>query len=242
MAFVYERVRGGGWVPPWLRHQNLARYQWAAGWVADREVAEIGCGAGDGTRLLRDAGARRVDGFDVSVDAIASARRQHVVQRLRFEVASALALPAADGAYDLVISLEAIEHVDDDAGFVSEVRRVLRRGGHFLCSTPNRALTNPGTRARDRPFNPHHVREYTADELAALLRTRFGSVELLGQSIFSTRYRRALATVGRRRPRLAVRLHQARKLIGMPFETLDRHRPRPVPRGVEPEVLVAICT
>jgi SAM-dependent methyltransferase len=242
MAFVYERVEGGGWTPPWLRHQNLARYQWAAGWVADKEVAEIGCGAGDGTRRLLAAGARHVDGFDVSVAAIASARRKHAIEGLRFEVASALALPAHDHAYDLVISLEAIEHVVDDAGFVSEARRVLRPGGRFLCSTPNRALTNPGTRSLDRPFNPHHIREYTGDELIALLRTRFDSVELLGQSNFSTRYRRALEVIGRLRPRAAVRLHQARKLLGMPLETLERHRPRLVPRGVEPEVLVAICT
>ena len=52
----------------------------------------------------------------------------------------------------------------DDAAYVAEARRVLRRGGAFLCSTPNRVLTNPGT---TKPFNPFHLREYTLPDPAS---------------------------------------------------------------------------
>ena len=78
MAFLHEKLRRGAWVPPWLAHQNAARYDWAATFVANATVAEIGCGSGHGARRLLDAGATRVDGFDVepkSIDSARSARR-----------------------------------------------------------------------------------------------------------------------------------------------------------------------
>lgn len=241
MSYLYQQAGQGRWIPPWLRHQNSARYEWAAGWATGRRVVEIGCGAGDGTRQLRDAGARQVDGYDVSAPAVEAARQRHQNGVLRFAVASAVALPVEDDAYDLAVSLETIEHLPDDAAFVREVRRVLRPGGTFLCSTPNRLLTNPGTEISDRPFNPHHVREYTAEELAALLGDVFASVDILGQTAYPERYSHALGVLGRRLPRLAVRLHQMRKLAGAPFDSIGRHRPSTIPPGGQPEVLIAVC-
>ena len=144
-------------------------------------------------------------------------------------------------SYDLAVSLEAIEHVENDEAFVREARRVLRASGIFLCSTPNRMLTNPGTTVLERPFNRHHVREYRRDELKSLLRRHFDGVEVLSQSSYAAAYERALALVGRFSPWLAARLHQARKVASIPFESRARHRPEPVRAGRVPEVLLAIC-
>ena len=46
-------------------------------------------------------------------------------------------LPYADGTFDLVCSLEVIEHVEDQFLFAREAYRVLKPGGAFLVSTPN---------------------------------------------------------------------------------------------------------
>jgi SAM-dependent methyltransferase len=46
-------------------------------------------------------------------------------------------LPYADGTFDLVCSLEVIEHVEDQFEFAREAYRVLKPGGAFLLSTPN---------------------------------------------------------------------------------------------------------
>jgi len=48
-------------------------------------------------------------------------------------------LPVADGAADVVVMSELIEHLVDPDGAVAEVRRVLRPGGSLLLSTPNLA-------------------------------------------------------------------------------------------------------
>lgn len=46
-------------------------------------------------------------------------------------------LPFADGAFDVVLSMEGIEHFEHQAGFVRECARVLRPGGWLLLTTPN---------------------------------------------------------------------------------------------------------
>ena len=58
-----------------------------------------------------------------------------------------------------------------DKEFVAEVMRVLRKGGKFIVSTPNKPMSL--TR------NPWHVREYRAEEFKALL-SGFSSVECYG--------------------------------------------------------------
>lgn len=46
-------------------------------------------------------------------------------------------LPYAEGTFDLVCSIEVIEHVEDHFAFLREAHRVLKRGGTFIASTPN---------------------------------------------------------------------------------------------------------
>lgn len=71
-----------------------------------------------------------------------------------------------------MISFQVIEHIKDDARFVREVQRVLKKGGKFIVSTPNIKMSL--TR------NPWHIREYTAAEFNALLSGQFRSTEQLG--------------------------------------------------------------
>lgn len=58
--------------------------------------------------------------------------------RMRGVCADACApLPFQDGAFDVVLSMEGIEHFEHQAGFVRECARVLRPGGWFVLTTPN---------------------------------------------------------------------------------------------------------
>jgi ubiquinone/menaquinone biosynthesis C-methylase UbiE len=236
-----ERLTEKAWVAPWLKHEHTARYKWAAEQAAGRSVADAACGTGYGARRLLEAGATRVDGFDLSPEAIAEARRLHTAPGVRFEVADVTRLPCPDHTYDLFLSFETIEHVQDDLALLREVKRVLKPDGTFLCSTPNRTLTNPGISITGRPFNPFHVREYTQPELEGLLRTVFPSVTFLGQSFRRRGYARVLNRIGGVSRMLAVRLHQCRKLLDVPWEKLERHYPTVLPGMGEPEVLVAVC-
>lgn len=73
-----------------------------------------------------------------------------------------------DDHYDIVVSVEVLEHVEDDETFVAEVSRVLKPGGRFIMTTPN------GDYVENR--NPDHKRHYKRDELSSLLNRHFENV------------------------------------------------------------------
>lgn len=242
METVDERISLNEWLPPWVRYQHVTRYEWLVDFIKGREVIEAACGTGYGSRIMIEGGARRVDSFDLSAEAISRARTEHPLAGLSFEVGDVTALPVPDHSYDVYVSLETIEHVIDDRALLCEVTRVLRAGGRFICSTPNRVLTNPGTSIDDRPFNPHHVREYSAAEFESLMKEYFKDVQLYYQTSYGRRYSGLLGSLGRRLPWLGFRAHQMRKVAGMAWETPQRHYPRIAPADGIPEVLIAVCT
>jgi SAM-dependent methyltransferase len=153
---------------------HVRRYEWARGRVAGR-ILDVACGSGYGTAMLAELGP--VTGVDRDEDALRLARsRSSAAEFQRVELPE---LPFADASFDAVVSFETVEHVDDDVGFLREVRRVLRPDGALLLSTPNRDVTSPD----GPPANPFHVREYRLDELLAMARAAgFGEpAEVLGQ-------------------------------------------------------------
>lgn len=155
----------------WGEHR--ARYRFACQWVRGRRVLDVACGAGFGLQLLRQHGALAL-GADRDVRALAEARGVDSMAPL--VRTDATRLPLADGSVEVVTSFETIEHVPDARALVSELRRVLQPGGTLILSTPNLAFGPPRLHQ-----NPFHLREFTADELVALLRECFSQVVLYGQ-------------------------------------------------------------
>src|SRR5262249_2582112 len=84
-----------------------------------------------------------------------------------------------DGAVDVVVSFETIEHIREHEEFLKEVRRVLRPAGILVLSTPDREEYN-----RQMPApNPYHVRELSKTDFLALLRSHFAHVEMSYQRV-----------------------------------------------------------
>lgn len=129
-------------------------------------VLEIGTGSGYGISII----APVVDEF-VTVDKYRSEATESLPANVTFREAKVPPLPFEDESFDYVVSFQVIEHISNDKRFVEEVRRVLRPGGKFIVSTPNRPMSL--TR------NPWHVREYRPEQLRALL-SAFSSIEELG--------------------------------------------------------------
>ena len=101
-------------------------------------VLDVGCGDGDALAVAaRHNPAHRFAGIDWSAGALRQARGLGLAV-LRGGV-DPPGLPIADGAADVVIMSELIEHLVDPDGALAEVRRVLRPGGSLLLSTPNLA-------------------------------------------------------------------------------------------------------
>ena len=60
---------------------------------------------------------------------------------VEFREATVPPLPFENETFDCVVSFQVIEHIADDKEFVREVHRVLRKGGRFIVTTPNRPMS-----------------------------------------------------------------------------------------------------
>ncbi len=170
MTFSGERLVPDDAVEASLQ-EHLARYRFARERARGR-ILDVACGTGYGTALLGAAGA------DLSLPALRYAARRHPAP---YVAADALRLPFGR-AFDTVVSFETIEHVPDPERFVSECARVLRPGGRFIVSTPNRELWSPRS---PRPVHRPHLREFNRKEFLSVLKAF--RVELFGQHLMDRR-------------------------------------------------------
>jgi SAM-dependent methyltransferase len=153
---------------------GVARYGLPGRFVRDRLVLDVACGDGVGTAYLSRLGARAVCGGDISLDSLSHARRL-CGGKTSFTALDVGALPFKDGVFDVVVSVETIEHIEEQEKYLSECRRVLKGAGYFVCSTVNRERFSPD---RGKPWFPGHVKELSTDEFSRLLSRFFGQVNL----------------------------------------------------------------
>lgn len=114
--------------------QNAAFVPGLAGEVLDwlaaqpgEHVLDLGCGDGQLTRRIAATGASVV-GIDASPEMVAAAQAGGIVA----ELGDAEALPFAPGSFDAVFSNAALHWVRDQDAMLTEVHRVLKRGGRFV--------------------------------------------------------------------------------------------------------------
>ena len=101
--------------------------------VNGKEVLEVSCGHGGGASyLVRTLSPASYTGLDLNADAIAFCRKRHTLPGLDFVHGDAENLPFPDESFDAVINVEASHIYPHFDRFLSEVKRVLRPGGHFL--------------------------------------------------------------------------------------------------------------
>jgi ubiquinone/menaquinone biosynthesis C-methylase UbiE len=164
-----------------IAYEHRHRYAICCDHVADKEVLDIACGEGYGSAMLATS-ARRVVGADLNQEVINQAAQKYgQSKRLQFKVASCTSLPFVDGSFDVVISFETIEHITEQADFITEVARVLKTNGTFIVSTPNRIVYSE----EPSHHNPFHQKELDQQELRELLEQQFKYVQLFGQRFYA---------------------------------------------------------
>ena len=242
MRVERERVAFSGHLPPWIRHEHLARYLFVSKRIEGKVVVDCACGDGTCARILAPR-ALSVRAFDLSEAAVRKARAGSDAENVRFAVADATALPVSDRSADTYVSLETIEHLSDPEAFLGEVVRVLKPSGEFVCSTPDRDVYSPGNTLASRPWNRFHVREYSQPEFVALLRRYFPRVDLYGQNPKTPALVRIRCAVGGRTPgNVVVRLNQAAKLPRYLYDRLEHHPVLPAASSRRYELLTVVCS
>lgn len=120
-------------------------YEHVGQFVSGKRVLDAGAGMGYGRRIMNASGALSVTSFDL-------------VSLVPWVVQGSIEDYAA-GAFDWVVSMDVIEHVDDDLAYLKHLLRVASEAVFF--STPNWNVFHCG--------NEHHRREYTPKELGQLI-------------------------------------------------------------------------
>lgn len=104
--------------------------------LAGKSALDVGCGAGLLAEPLARLGAA-VTGIDAAAENIAVAEAHAAQSGLAIDY-RATGIERMTGRFDLVTSLEVIEHVSDPAGFVRGLAEALNDVGLLILSTPNR--------------------------------------------------------------------------------------------------------
>lgn len=104
--------------------------------LAGRKALDVGCGAGLLAEPLARLGAK-MTAIDAAPETIAAARHHAAAQGLAIDYRVG-GVETLEGSFDLVTSMEVIEHVTDPRAFVSLLAERLAPEGLLILSTPNR--------------------------------------------------------------------------------------------------------
>ena len=174
LAFTGERLTTG--IDGQIQIEHLHRYFLARDLCRGLDVLDVAAGEGYGTALLAQT-ARSVVGVEISDEAVQHAAGAYVGPNFRYIRGDARSLPLNDASVDAVVSFETIEHFYEHDRFLAEVRRVLRPGGRFIVSSPDRDVFSPAGSSA----NGYHVHELSGHEFRTLLSASFRHVHMLGQ-------------------------------------------------------------
>jgi len=161
----------------YITQQHIMRYVFASNYVKGKIVLDVACGSGYGSNYLARKGAKMVFGVDLDNKPLEIARKFYSLPNVKFIQGNVLELPFPNKFFDVVISFETIEHLYETDEYIAEIKRVLKKGGIFICSTPNIKYTQ---------HPPFHVHEFYPDEFYSLLENNFFKVEKYAQYITYT--------------------------------------------------------
>lgn len=103
--------------------------------IEGKELLEVGSGRGGGSSYIcRYLNPAKITGLDIASNAVKWANNQHIEENLRFIQGDAEKLPFPDGSFDVVINVESCHAYGSVPRFLTEVKRVLRPSGVFLCT------------------------------------------------------------------------------------------------------------
>lgn len=159
--------------PWWGEHLN--RYEEALRFLpTNGKILDIACGSGFGSNFLSEKGYDVIGG-DISGEAIEACKKKYTSNK--FEVCDGTKLSFENETFDSVVSFETIEHTTAFNEMLEEFKRVTKKSGVVLISTPNIVINSPSGKVT----NPFHTQEWNYEDLQKILKRHFPYVDLYGQ-------------------------------------------------------------
>ena len=135
-------------------------------------VLDIASGKGFGGNMMAEV-ADSVTCADLDQSKLDEGRALFRRDNLFFSREDVAATRFPDNFFDVVVSMETIEHMDDVDLYLTELRRVLKPGGRAILSTPQNSIGHI-------PLTPAHVHEFRLDELRTDCARHFEVEKIIG--------------------------------------------------------------
>ncbi|WP_122894006.1 glycosyltransferase [Arcobacter peruensis] len=159
-------------------YEHYNRYYSILPNIKGKKILDAASGSGYGSYLLSEF-ASEVTGIDISKEAIEFSRENYINKNLIYEVSSIERLPFDDNSFDVIVSFETIEHVNEkvQSMFLKECKRVLKEDGFLIISTPDKKVYSDNANYN----NEFHIKEFYENEFHNFLKTQFSTVSFLYQ-------------------------------------------------------------
>lgn len=162
---------------PKIYANTVVLYLFCLEYARKKKVLDAACGEGYGSFLLSTV-ADWVIGIDIDSTKIIRASKNYYSTHLDFLRMDVTRLAFPDQYFDLIVSVETLEHLSETAieRFLCEITRTLRGEGTFVITTPNRPVYSSLTKTKG------HISEKSVSELRDLLIKYFGSIKFYFES------------------------------------------------------------
>lgn len=162
-----------------IRIDHKVRYQTASKYIQRNDnVLDIACGVGYGSYIMAvNHSSANLTGMDISQKTIDFANKYYSRENIQYICGNCLKAPLQDGSFDVIVTYETVEHIDEDELFLTKLHKALKNTGTLILSTPNQDFL-----PFDKKQHPYHIKHYKKSEITDLLdQCGFEIKEVFGQ-------------------------------------------------------------
>jgi len=157
--------------------RHIARYTFASKFLTSSSIVlDCACGSGYGSNILAKK-AKEVIGVDMHPNTIEFASQTYLKSNISFICSDLFDLDLEENSFDLIVSLETLEHILEQETWLKKINTLLKKDGTAIISSPMLRYRN------GKPYitNPYHISELPKKELLNLISKNFGLVEFFAQ-------------------------------------------------------------
>lgn len=144
-----------------------------------KTVIDVGCGEGHTTKIVKDMNNVEIEGIEVGASALEKAK--NLYPGINFEQGSIYEIKKEDDKYELALSTEVLEHLDEPLKGLNELKRVSRK--YVIITVPNEPLWRIANMARLKYLKqfgntPDHINHWSRRTLKKFLKQSFNEVKV----------------------------------------------------------------
>jgi len=173
LAYIWERgIPATQFMPASGYLKTMLRYNFASNFIQKNdEILDAACGFGYGSAYFSKT-CKKVYALDIAKENVKFGRNTYPFENIEWIEGDVSKLPFENSKFDVYVSFETFEHLPLNLidRYIKEAVRVVKNGGLFILSTPNRET-------RKNINNPFHIKEYSFQELNSFLKKYFKNVD-----------------------------------------------------------------